>query len=48
MEKILEKYKKWRGDEDDSWNYDMIHEFFEAVLTRGELCEIIDFLHNNK
>jgi|GEM_PF-3951302 len=41
---ILEKYAEWRGENDDAWEYDMIHEFFEAHLTRGEMQKIIAFL----
>jgi hypothetical protein len=44
MKEILKKYEEWVGEEDNNWEYDMVNEFFDAVLRRGELLDIISFL----
>ncbi len=41
---IIELYNEWRGDRDEEWAYDQIHEFFEGVLSRGSLTKIIELL----
>lgn len=43
MKDIVEEYKKFIEGHDEDWVYDMTYEFFNT-LSRGELCEIADYL----
>lgn len=43
MKDIVKKYLKYIEGHDEDWIYDYINEFF-ATLSRGELCEIMDYL----
>ena len=42
MKEVIEKYKKWRAENDESYCYDEIFDFVDGNLSRGELLEIMD------
>jgi len=40
---IAEKWIEWCKDKDEGWVYDMSDEFC-CTLSRGELCDVFDFI----
>lgn len=46
MQKIIEKYLKWKEGKDEDYIYDEIHEFV-SQLDRGELVDVFEYLQSN-
>ena len=44
MQEIIEKYKRWKADNPDpAYQYDMIHDFFDGELSRGDMQSLAEF-----
>lgn len=48
MNKIVEKYKKWKAEyPDEDYQYDQIFEFM-AGLSRGEMQDVFEFIEKQQ
>ena len=44
MQEIIKKYRKWKKENPDpDYQYDMIHDFFDGELSRGDLQSLAEF-----
>lgn len=47
MNEIIKKFLDWRGDNDENYVYDQIHDFY-SILSRNEMTSIITYIFKSK